>query len=158
MLYWTLPAHFIEDKIIYLGTFLFRMDWTESSLHKEKRVKLFFTIWQKFIEILRNHIKSKIEECFGLMSWHLEQQLAGVTEVQCWLLFPENGWPLLLSGVPCVKWKEIPLTLECYQFPYCGNKIKKTSSLCILPVFIPPPPQISSKYARCCPTHLNRPV
>lgn len=41
----------------------------------------FFTIWQKF-EILPAHIKSKIEECFGLTSWYLEQQLAGVTLVQ----------------------------------------------------------------------------
>lgn len=45
-------------------SFLFRMDWVETALNKEKKTKLFFATWSKCIRILPLHIKNKTKDLF----------------------------------------------------------------------------------------------
>lgn len=63
-------------------SFLFRMDWVETALNKEKKTKLFFSTWDRFIHILPSHIKTKLQNCFGFTTWYLEQQVSGHSPIQ----------------------------------------------------------------------------
>lgn len=62
-------------------TFLFKMDWTEATNHKEKLAQQFFETWESFSSILPDNVRQKMRECFQSTIWYQEQVLLGAEPV-----------------------------------------------------------------------------
>lgn len=62
-------------------TFLFKMDLTEATMHKERLTLPFFETWESFASILPANVRQKMRDCFQSTTWYQEQVLLGAEPI-----------------------------------------------------------------------------